>query len=243
MKILIIGDPHGKLPIGLTQIVKKNKIELIICTGDIPPVPGRGKDNQPFEFTKKFIKIADKKFENLVNKLCSYKLPVLTLRGNMYLTGRSQRLTKKIFSKNKNLYYKKAGKIKFNKQTFIFFDMIWEPEMNIMGKKPTAYSKRKYKTNIKREKHINKLLKENPNAILISHSPPHKILDKINFPGMPKDPKKQHVGSRILAKAVTKYPPKYCIFGHIHEGKGKKKIGRTTFINAGVSGDYYIIDA
>jgi len=33
MKILAIGNPHGKLPKNLDSIIKKNKIEIIICVG------------------------------------------------------------------------------------------------------------------------------------------------------------------------------------------------------------------
>ena len=78
--------------------------------------------------------------------------------------------------------------------------------------------------------------------ILVTHVPPYKILDKVNFPGAPKHWQGKHAGSKIILDYVKKHPPKYCIFGHIHEGKGKKKIGKTTFINAGVSGDYYVIE-
>jgi predicted phosphodiesterase len=35
MKILALGDPHGKLPKNINSISKKNKIDLILITGDI----------------------------------------------------------------------------------------------------------------------------------------------------------------------------------------------------------------
>ena len=39
MKILALGDPHSELPKNLDAIVKKNKIEVIVCVGDIGFVP------------------------------------------------------------------------------------------------------------------------------------------------------------------------------------------------------------
>ena len=39
MKILALGDLHGTLPKNLDSIVKRNKIEVIVCVGDIPFSP------------------------------------------------------------------------------------------------------------------------------------------------------------------------------------------------------------
>jgi len=60
--------------------------------------------------------------------------------------------------------------------------------------------------------------------ILVTHSPPYKILDKI-FSGF-------HAGSLSLRMCVDNRRPKNHVYGHIHEGYGQKTIGETTFINA-----------
>jgi Icc-related predicted phosphoesterase len=62
--------------------------------------------------------------------------------------------------------------------------------------------------------------------ILITHGPPFSILDK-NVTGYP-------CGSQTLYMKLTKMnnPPKYHIFGHIHEARGEKVTESTTFINA-----------
>ena len=205
MKILALGDPHGKLPKNLDRIIKKNKIDIIICVGDIPLTPKNPADPKSWiGFRKK----ADKSYKEMIRKLCSYKLPFLTLRGNMYIGDkRANDFTKSIFRKYKNLYYKKTGKIKIKNQDFIFFDMIFE-----MHSVRTKGGLRLARTDMKRERKLNKLLHESKYSILISHAPPYNILDKIHSG--------KHVGSKILLKAIKKHPPEYVLCGHIHEAKG-----------------------
>jgi Icc-related predicted phosphoesterase len=37
---------------------------------------------------------------------------------------------------------------------------------------------------------------------------------------------------------IKKYSPRYVVCGHIHEGEGVKKIGKTEVHNLGVLGNY-----
>lgn len=61
--------------------------------------------------------------------------------------------------------------------------------------------------------------------ILITHGPPHGILDHL--------PNGFHCGCEILFDEVTKYiNPKIHVFGHIHNGYGILEINGTTYINA-----------
>ena len=57
--------------------------------------------------------------------------------------------------------------------------------------------------------------------ILISHYPPLGILDN-------------GIGSNELRDFVMKSKPKYCIFGHNHNGYGKNEVDNITFLNASV---------
>lgn len=234
MKILALGDPHGKLPRNLDSIIKKNKIDIIICVGDIPPFPKElnklRKGGKAITFPPSFVKISDKSYKEIIKKICSYDLPVLVLRGNMYLSGRGSKITKSIFSKYKNLYYKKTGKIKIMDKNFIFFDMIWEKHMyDEMNKKS-----KKFASGEKRGKKLNNLLKKIKDPLLISHSPPYGCLDVV--------PGGKHVGSKIILKLIRKYKPKIVLCGHIHESKGKKNMGRTKVYNLGSEGSYEIIN-
>lgn len=48
--------------------------------------------------------------------------------------------------------------------------------------------------------------------ILITHTPPHKVLDLCS---------NGRVGSDMLRQAIDRVRPKLCVFGHIHEDGGK----------------------
>jgi len=228
MNILAIGDPHGKLPKNLDKIVISNKVDIVVCVGDFPPVPTAFRKGKINYFPKPFLKKADKLFRTIVDKLCSYKKPVLVLRGNMYLTGSRNKLTKEIFSSHSNLFYKKTGAIKINNQNFIFFDMSFEPHMYL---RTDSWMKRQHVSAKKREIKLDKLLKKTKDPIIISHAPPFGYLDKTI---------KGNRGSKILLRAIKKYSPNMVLCGHVHERKGKVKIGKTDIYNLGCCGDYKI---
>ena len=64
--------------------------------------------------------------------------------------------------------------------------------------------------------------------VLITHGPPHGILDLAPKPNGGTE----HVGCELLRKRVMEVKPKFHIFGHIHEGYGTEEHDGTTFINA-----------
>lgn len=235
MKILAIGDPHGKLPNNLDKIVKRNNPDLIICVGDhgdTPKNPFLEKEWEKFRKQKRSIKRSTKE---IFKKISSYKIPVLTLQGNMMRTT-GMPVMRNLYSKYKNVYHKRIGKIKLLGQIFVLFDFFHEKH-NIRGHK---FTRKRFISNKKRELRLNKLLKENPDSFLISHSPPFGKVDEVrnqftNF-------KKKHVGSKILTDAIKKYPVKYVFCGHIHEARGKARIGKTIVYNLGSHGDYIVID-
>ena len=67
--------------------------------------------------------------------------------------------------------------------------------------------------------------------ILITHGPPHKILDK-TVQGI-------NAGCEELAQRVDEIPPTLHIFGHIHEGAGTTEANDTIFVNASVLSHNY----
>lgn len=60
--------------------------------------------------------------------------------------------------------------------------------------------------------------------VLITHSPPHKILDKTC--------EDIYAGCEELALAVERVKPRVHVFGHIHESKGQLHQGGVHYINA-----------
>lgn len=60
--------------------------------------------------------------------------------------------------------------------------------------------------------------------VLITHGPPHGILDVTN--------RNEHAGSLTLLHRVRELKPRLHVFGHIHEAAGRLDNGDTTFVNA-----------
>ncbi|MEX2017230.1 MAG: metallophosphoesterase [Candidatus Pacearchaeota archaeon] len=159
----------------------------------------------------------------IIDKLCSYNLPVFALKGNMYLYGKYNKFTQLLFKKYKNLNYTRVGSFKIKDNTIILFDIIFEG--NNLSNKILG-------VNLKEEKEKFFSLFNNKNIILISHVPPFGTLDTLR--------NSRHVGSKILAEAIKKYQPKLVLCGHIHEAEGNAKIGKTKVYNLG-SEKYKII--
>lgn len=72
--------------------------------------------------------------------------------------------------------------------------------------------------------------------VLITHGPPMGILD---VPIGPSGNMGQHVGCWDLMEAVKRVKPKVHIFGHIHQQKGTKTVGKTSFYNVAVLDETY----
>jgi Icc-related predicted phosphoesterase len=79
--------------------------------------------------------------------------------------------------------------------------------------------------------------------IFVTHAPPYEVLDQVeeNYRkyavGTYGDKAKDgHIGSIAFGKIDEKFNPIIHLFGHIHECKGVKRIGKTTFINTGSFG-------
>ena len=76
--------------------------------------------------------------------------------------------------------------------------------------------------------------------IFISHNIPYKtkldiITDKKSYAY------KKHLGSFIARRFCIKYKPILCIGGHIHDHKGKDKIGKTIVINPGFGSNAQVL--
>ena len=70
--------------------------------------------------------------------------------------------------------------------------------------------------------------------ILVTHGPPHGILDTIS-----NYDRAERVGCQFLGHKVKKMKPKYHLFGHIHEGYGKTEIDGITYVNASICDERY----
>lgn len=78
--------------------------------------------------------------------------------------------------------------------------------------------------------------------IVLTHNPPHGILDLVTNPKAPKAWHGKRGGSYIIKEFVEKTKPKLVVCGHIHEAKGIEEMGGIKVVNTGEAGDSYIIE-
>jgi Icc-related predicted phosphoesterase len=262
MKVLGIGDPHGKLPKNIP------KSDLILVTGDIGKADSarkrffedtkRKKEGLPeLEKDKSFISQMHKEIHSStieVLRTLSKYAPVYTLQGNVGIPnaarvreegekyGLKLPCTKdKIDSiRGVNIVKNRLRILQGLRVGFLeyFTDTSWVREF-----KPSKYSQAMKKAKKETDK-AKRILDRFGDAldILVCHQPPYGLLDKVNFPGVPKDWKGKHAGSKAVLDYIRKYQPRYVLCGHIHEAKGEKKVGKTRVINLGCNGSYKLLD-
>lgn len=266
MKILAVGDPHGDMD-KLRKIPKKD-IDLVLCTGDAGKADYARKFH--FENVKRKQqglkeleyggKTSKKVYEEISNssiavwKYFSGIAPTYSILGNVGMTMIYDSNVKKEEKKyGIKLPYMRREMKKINDFYFVrnvvrnidglrvgfleyFNDICWDKEFGTKDKKKIIKSK-KESNNAKR--FLNNF---GSLDILVCHQPPYGYLDKVSGKyGAPKNYIGKHAGSKIILDYVKKYQPKYVFCGHIHEGEGKTKIGKTEVYNLGVAG-YKIID-
>lgn len=89
--------------------------------------------------------------------------------------------------------------------------------------------------------HLCAQVKDMSRCIFNVHIPPHgtvldqcpKLDDNLQIVFEMGNPVQMHAGSTELYKAIEKHQPLLGIHGHIHEGRGQIKIGRTVCVNPG----------
>lgn len=253
MKILAIGDPHGNVT-KLRKIPMK-ELDLILLTGDLGKadlarkiafenIERRKKGLAEVEETPELEKkMRDEVYYSSIAVLnyCRKFAPVYFISGNVEPSS-GKRPTKK--TKNYWIPYavKKMKNVEIINNKLInfggvkiggieyFVDVNWVRDF-----KPSDYRKRMKNARRQTEK-IRRFLKRLGNVdILIHHQPPYGILDKVG-PLAPKHWRGKHAGSETILNYINQFHPKYAFCGHIHEGEGFKRIGKTEVYNLGVCG-------
>jgi len=92
------------------------------------------------------------------------------------------------------------------------------------GMTPNERTESEYKHLL--EKYINQHYNSGDHLILVSHQPPFGTLcDRLDSG--------RHVGSQAIRAFILRVQPLLCFTGHIHEGIGIDRIGRTVIVNPG----------
>ena len=251
MKILAIGDPHGKIP-NLKSILKKEKPNIIICTGDFAG-DEKIRDLMFKNWGKPWYqKIGRKKAKEIVRKsaekgksvlkyLNSLKIPVYIVPGNYD----DEKALAKMLRKKKNMHFCHLKKFKIGDYYFVFHGGYIDAKIffttKVLKQNQARMRERKRENDIEKKKLIklfNSIKKEK--AIFVTHIPAYGIFDKVKNKKSPMD--KKHVGVEAYEYIIKKYKPSLYICGHMHENQGIKP-GKTTAICLGeAKKSAYLID-
>jgi len=251
MKILVLGDFHGKFPKKLKDKIKKENADLVVSLGDFFPFSYRKiwfkhcykNDTELWEVIgkKKMKELIKKDFkcgEKVLKKLNKIKIPIISITGNLdYTKWRDaydvkkpkwsyfhQDFFSKIIKKYKNIKIFDYSFVKF--QDIVFIGMATS----------TFPGKVKSKNYKKMRRRLDKLFEKfrNEKVIFVSHNVPYKTkLSKINSKKGPKEVQGMEKGSKLSRRIIEKYQPLLNFAGHMHENQGKCKIGKTLVVNPG----------
>ncbi|HVY01845.1 MAG TPA: metallophosphoesterase [Candidatus Nanoarchaeia archaeon] len=259
MKILAIGDFHGNFPKSIKEIIKKEKIDFVLSNGDFFPFWYRklwfkhcyAKNVNLWEVIgknkyKNFILKDLKMGEKAIKALNELPVPVYTVVGNLdyarlndsldldeyyeehggkiaHWDWGEQDFFSKIIKKYKNI-----RRIDYKSARFGNFVLIGAYGGTNPGE-PESETFKKYQ-----KKLANIFLKNRGKKIIfVSHNVPNNTkLDKIGKHAH-KLVRGKHYGSILVKKAIIKFKPLVHIGGHIHEGRGTQKVGKTVCVNPG----------
>ena len=263
MKILVIGDPHGyyKYPKSIFK-----EIDLIFVTGDFGKADiARRRSFENFDRKKKglpekeytpkqeresYMEIYNSTMK-IVKLLSKYALTYAIL-GNVWPKDDHAKKDEKKLGikipklvadmkkvKNFNIVKNSIRNFQGLRVGFLeyFVDTTWVQDF-----KPGNY-KEKLKKAKKETEQAKKILKRFDKLdLLICHQPPYGYLDQVSGKfGAPKSWIGKHAGSKVILEYIKKKQPRYVFCGHIHEGKGKAKIGKSQVYNMGYNGNYETI--
>ena len=260
MKITVVGDPHGSSKV---KEIPLEETELILCTGDL------GKSDLMRKMTfanasrhksglKKVEYAASTKKRAYMQaynssiravKYLSKFAPVYTIFGNVESSGIETRKLSKEIGEDMPVLSKGLEQINgvhvINNRAVDFqgvkiggLEYFLDPKW-VRDFKPDDFKKKMKRAERESAKAKKALKKIGEVDILICHQPPYGVLDQVNFPTAPSHWQGKHAGSPVILDHIKKKQPKYVFCGHIHEGAGSKKLGKTTIVNVGCAGKYF----
>tara|TARA_Y100000034_G_scaffold6777_1_gene7498 strand:- start:3903 stop:4754 length:852 start_codon:yes stop_codon:yes gene_type:complete len=259
MKILAIGDFHGKFSMKLQKIAKRKNIDLVVSVGDYTPFSLRdvffkhcyGTDVELWEPVgktkfKKIIQKDENKAENVIKKLNKLPIPVVSILGNIdypmaddvedIKKPRGKKYWKWDWDRPKHIQkiikkYKNIKYIDYN--SFVFNELVF---IGMRGHShPGSVKCKSFK---KHKKILDNLFKKykKKKIIFVSHLTPFdNKLDVIRSKKADKRAKGRHFGSKLARRIINSSKPVLNLCGHFHENQGKCKIKNTLVVNPGAA--------
>jgi len=266
MKILIIGDFHGKFLKKIPKIIKKEKVDLIVSLGDFFPFSFKkiwfehcyGKKIELWEVIGKkkvrgYIFKDLKQGEKVLQFLDGLNVPIITVVGNIDYTRindcyendiyqrikwkwERQDFFSKIIKRYKNIKRFDYSYLKFGNYVFIG---AYGGSSNGQVKSNNFKGYKKILDNL-----FTRFKKENKEkrVIFVSHNVPYNTkLDLVNSKDAHKKAKGKHLGSKLVRRTIEKYKPFLYFGGHVHESSGLDKLGKTILVNPGAVYDNQMV--
>ena len=264
MKIIAIGDFHGKFPEKLIKKIKKENIDLILSTGDFCGNNelqklffkyAYGTNKELWEFIgKRKAGLLDKKNflagKKILKKLARLNKKAIGVRGNwdpvnwqdIGFPGKRD-----AYSKRFNELIKKSGLkiIDFKNYKFSDYNFVGYPRSTYPGKVTKHIEKKIRKREGKKAGKVIKKIKEDNKKFfkkLRGKFQENTIFISHNCPYNTKldkvkkgVQKGKHYGSWLAKKLVQDLKPFLVICGHMHENQGKCRIGKSLIINPGAA--------
>ena len=252
MKILAIGDFHGKFPEKLKR--EAEKVDVILSPGD-------------FANADKIRKLifkhwTDKKWFEVVGLRKARALEKESFNSGLDVLKGLNKIGKKFYFVWGNTDFYKDASIKDDISPGEYNDNIRKMEnvisvdrrkkkiygLEIVGHggyvDVTQYIKdrmdadeKRHKERLKRYNKTKEKLfdifdnKPDKDFIFLIHYSPYGVFDKVKYKGSPMNGK--HVGFEPYNRIIKKYKPLLVISGHMHEYQGVKKMGRSLIVNPG----------
>ena len=252
MKLLAIGDFHGTFPKKFERVIKKEKIELVVSNGDFFPFVYRDLWFKHCYWTdvnlwavigrKKYVSLVNedlKRGEQVIRKLDALGVPVITVVGNVdyiSLNDSSDERPSKYDLRRRDLFdriLKKYLNIKRFDYSFVQFgDYVF---IGAYGGSFPGHVKSKSFRRYRKKLDVLFRRFNGRKIIFVSHNVPYNTkLDKISMKAH-KAVRGKHYGSKLIRRVIDKWQPVLHIGGHIHEGRGMQKLGKTLCVNPGAA--------
>ncbi len=248
MKILVIGDFHGKFPVKLRRLAKD--VDLVVSVGDF----------FPWKLRKIFLEMGHIGYEmflacmsqeehediivneliegerDVIDKLDKLPRKVFTTVGNFDKTGLNDQNEAEVVEGGKD-YLKDVLK-KYSNIERIDYRSVGLDGVNFIGgfghSSPGQVKSAAYK---KYRKKLDGLFSEAKDPVIfVCHNMPWNCkLDVVGGEESLPEIRGEHYGSKLTRRVIDKWQPALMIGGHFHENQGKCKIGKTVVLNPGAA--------
>ncbi len=196
--------------------------------------------------------------EEVLKKMNRLKIPVVTVLGNVDYPC-SDDVMDVVKPKGRNYWIWDWERnfvfrdlvTRYHNLKLIDYDFTQVQDMIFLGARTHSFPGKVKSKNFRKHKEklrrlFAKFRKENKErrVVFVAHNVPYNTrLDKIGMKAH-ADVRGKHYGSKLVRRIIDRYQPLLALGGHIHEGRGTQKLGKTLVVNPGSihEGHYAIVE-